>query len=134
MAALAERQHGLVTRAQLAGLGLGGHAMDSRIKAGRLHRVHRGVYAVGRPGLTTKGRFLAAVLAHGPGTVLSHASAATLWALLPERGPRIDVTVPRGGSRSRRGAVIVHRSSLPDHHVTVRDAIPVTTPARTSWS
>jgi very-short-patch-repair endonuclease len=54
-----------------------------------------------------------------------------LWGLLPERGPRIDVTVPTGGGRSRRGALIVHRSPLPSDEVAVRDAVPVTTPART---
>jgi hypothetical protein len=62
---------------------------------------------------------------------LSHFAAAILWALLPERGPRIDVTVPRGGQRRRRGALIIHRAALPTAHVTVRHGIPVTTPART---
>jgi very-short-patch-repair endonuclease len=128
---LADRQHGVVTRRQLSELGLGKSAIDARIRAGWLHRIHQGVYAVGRPTLTTKGRFLAAVVSCGPGAALSHLSAAILWALLPERGPRIDVTVPRGGQRRRRKALIIHRSALPEAHVTVKDGIPVTTPART---
>jgi very-short-patch-repair endonuclease/predicted transcriptional regulator of viral defense system len=128
---LAERQHGVVTRVQLLDLGLSDDGILRRVRAGWLHRVHRGVYAVGRPTLTTHGRFLAAVLSCGPAAVLSHFAAAGLWRLLPERGLRIDVTVPRGGERRRRGAVIVHRAALPAADGTVRDGIPVTTPART---
>jgi very-short-patch-repair endonuclease len=60
-----------------------------------------------------------------------HRSAAILWGLQPERGPRIDVTVPSGGGRKRQWAVIVHRSPLPANEVTIKDAIPVATPART---
>jgi very-short-patch-repair endonuclease/predicted transcriptional regulator of viral defense system len=129
--AVAERQHGVVSRAQLLGLGLTDAGIARRVRAGRLHRVHQGVYAVGRPSLTTNGRFLAAVVSCGPRAALSHFAAAVLWALLPERGPRIDVTVPTGGGRRRRGALIVHRGALPSSDVTVKDGIPVTTPART---
>ena len=128
---LAERQHGVATRAQLTALGFGKGAIDARIRAERLHRVHQGVYAVGRPSLTREGRFMAAVLSCGPAAALSHFAAAVLWRLLTERGPRIDVTVPRGGQRRRRGAVIIHRSALPAADITHRDGIRVTTPART---
>ena len=131
VAALAERHHGVVTSSQLNGVGLDKHAIRRRVAAGRLHRIHRSVYAVGHKRLTREGRFLAAVLARGPRAVLSHHAAAVHWALLPERGPRIEVTVPSGGGRTRKGAIIVHRSPLPEAHVTVKDAVPVTTPART---
>jgi very-short-patch-repair endonuclease len=123
--------HGVVTRVQLMALGLDDRAIARRVRAGRLHRVYRGVYAVGHPRLTTKGRFLAAVVACGERAVLSHLSAAILWSLLPERGPRIDVTVPSRGGRKRRAALIVHRSPLPAEEVTVKQGIPVTTPTRT---
>jgi very-short-patch-repair endonuclease len=128
---LGARQHDVVDRAQLLALGLDDRAIGRRMRAGQLHRKHRGVYAVGHPRLTTHGRFLAAVFSCGDRAVLSHQSAAVLWGLLPERGPRIDLTVPSSGGRKRRGAVIVHRSPLPADEVTVKDAIPVTTPART---
>jgi very-short-patch-repair endonuclease len=131
VARLAARQHGVVTRAQLTELPLGRLAIDSRIRAGHLHRVYRGVYAVGHDRLTTRGRFLAAVFACGEHAALSHYSAAVLWALRPERGPRIDVTVPTTGGRKRRGALIVHRARLPADEVTVREGVPITTPART---
>ena len=126
--ALAEGQHGVVARRQLGELGIGKSAIDARIRDGRLWRVHQGVYAVGRPTLTLHGRFLAAVLSCGPNAVLSHIAAAILWGLLEERGPRIDVTVPRGGQRRRRGAVIVHRAALPDADLTTQHGIPVITP------
>jgi very-short-patch-repair endonuclease len=131
IAALAERQHGVITRAQLIGMGLTDQGIGRRVRDGRLHRVHQGVYAVGRPTLTTKGRFLAAVVSCGSEAALSHRSAAFLWGLLPERGPRVDVTVPRGGQRRRRGAVIIHRAALPAGDIALRDGIAVTTPART---
>jgi very-short-patch-repair endonuclease len=128
---LAARQHGVVSRADLLRLGIGENAIDARVKSGRLWRVHRGVYAVGRPTLTTNGRFTAAVLSCGPGAALSHFAAGALLSVLPERGPRIDVTVPRGGQRRRRGAVIIHRADLPETDITTKHGIPVTTPART---
>jgi very-short-patch-repair endonuclease len=131
IAALAARQHELVTRVQLLELGLDDRAIARRVRAGRLHRVHRGVYAVGHPRLTREGRYLAAVFASGKGAVLSHRSAAVHWGLLPERGPRIDITVPGSGGRARRGATIVHRSPLPDADIIVKDGVPVTSPART---
>jgi predicted transcriptional regulator of viral defense system len=78
VAELAERQHGVVAARQLAALGISRNAVSARAQAGRLHRVHRGVYAVGHPVLTVNGRRMAAVLAAGPGAALSHASAAAL--------------------------------------------------------
>src|SRR3954470_8884017 len=72
IAALAEIQHGAVALYQLIALGLSERAVRHRVAAGRLHRIHRGVYAVGHPLLTREGRFMAAVLACGAGAVLSH--------------------------------------------------------------
>jgi very-short-patch-repair endonuclease len=123
--ALADRQHGVITWRQLAAAGLDDRAVTRRVRAGRLHRVHRGVYAVGHERLTMHGRFLAAVVSYGDLAVLSHMSAAILHGLRPGHGPRIDLTVPSGGGRARRGAIIVHRSPLPPMETTVRDAIPI---------
>jgi predicted transcriptional regulator of viral defense system len=130
LAGLAARQHGVVARAQLVALGLSDEAIRKRAVAGRLHRLHRGVYAVGHPAVTQHGGWMAAVLACGPGAVLSHGSAAQLWGL-PWRQKRIDVTVPGSGGRQRRRVVIVHRARLEPNEVTNRDGIPVTSPGRT---
>jgi predicted transcriptional regulator of viral defense system len=76
-------QHGVVATWQLLALGLTMGSIRARVANGRLHRVHRGVYAVGHRRLTVKGRMMAAVLACGPDAVLSHRSAISLWELRP---------------------------------------------------
>jgi very-short-patch-repair endonuclease/predicted transcriptional regulator of viral defense system len=131
IARLAERQHGVVATRQLAALGLQQRAVSYRAAAGRLHRVHRGVYAVGHTVLTANGRRMAAVLAAGPGAVLSHASAAALWEIRPTNATRIDVTVRTKRGRARRGLRIHRTSTLQADEVTDHQGIPVTTPSRT---
>jgi very-short-patch-repair endonuclease len=129
-ARLAARQHGVVSRAQLREAGLSDAAITRRSEAGRLHVVHRGVYSVGHTVLGRHGRWMAAVLAGGPGAVLSHASAAALWEIRPSAAVVIDVTTRRTG-RKRAGLRIHGPRALPPGEVTVRDGIPVTTAART---
>jgi very-short-patch-repair endonuclease len=131
VAVLARRQHGVVRRSQLAALGLGQRAIDNRLRAGQLHRIYQGVYAVGHTNLTREGHFLSAVFACGDHAVLSHRSAAALWCLRRAKGARVDVTVPTGGTRARRRALVVHRSPVPPEDRTVRNGIPVTAPIRT---
>jgi len=129
IAALAVVQHGVVERRQLAALGLGDGAIAHRVRAGRLHRVHRGVYAVGHPRLSRQGQWLAGVLACGAGAALSHRSAAALWGIRGSDRARVDVIRPTSG-HAREG-IDVHRSALERWERTVVDAIPVTTVART---
>src|SRR2546422_13155 len=95
LATLAAQQHGVVSTTQLRQLGLDRAAANRRATAGLLHPLHRGVYAVGHASVSIRGRYLAAVLACGPGAVLSHRSAADLWGLRAGSG-RIELTVPRG--------------------------------------
>jgi Protein of unknown function (DUF559) len=127
VADLARRQHGIVSRDQLLGLGLGADAVDWRVKRRRLHRVHRGIYAVGHLSLTRNGRFMAAVLACGEGAALSHFSAAVLWGMVRERKWPIHVTAE--GKRRVHG-IRIHESPLDGERVR-RDGIVVTTPGRT---
>jgi hypothetical protein len=119
----------VITRAQLIELGMSTQAIKYRLRRGKLHAVHRGVYAVGRPQLTRHGTLLAAVLSCGPGAALSHDAAAEMQGIRRRRGGPIDVTVP-GGQRRRPG-VRIHRRPLPDSDGTHRHGIPVTTPVRT---
>jgi very-short-patch-repair endonuclease len=132
IARIAARQHGVVSAAQLRRAGLGREAVRRRTKAGRLHPLHRGVYAVGHTNLTFEGRCMAAVLALGDGAAVSHRSAAALWRMLPPHDGRIDVTVPGDGGREPRKDIKVHRSStfIADFRI-VRDSIAVTKAART---
>jgi len=132
LAALARRQYGVVTRSQLLALGLGGTGVRERLRTGRLHVLHRGVYAVGHTVLRSKAYWLAAVLAGGDGAVLSHTSAAAHWNLRQSAAALIDVTVPSRAGRRRRRGIRVHRSRrLPAKEVTVHEGIPITTVART---
>jgi hypothetical protein len=129
--ALAECQHALITLPQLQLHGLSKAAVAKRAKDGRLYRVHRGVYAVGRPSLTQRGRWMAAVLAYGPTAVLSHRSAAALHGLRPDNRAKADVTLPSSSVKPRPG-IEAHRSStLTAADVTTVDGIPCTTVART---
>jgi hypothetical protein len=132
IAAIAGAQHGVVSAAQLRAAGLDTAAVTRRAKAGRLHALHRGVYAVGHPALSWRGRWTAAVLAGGPGAVLSHHSAAALWEFLKPMPGLIDLTVPGTVGKRQRAGLRIHRSrSLSAPVVTRRHGIPVTLPART---
>jgi very-short-patch-repair endonuclease len=102
---------------------------------GRLHRLHRGVYAVGHAAPSLHRGFMAAVLACGEGAVLSHGSAAVLWGFLkPLKGP-IHISLPSLDGRRRRKGIVIHRAiSLAESPVpltTIRTGIPVTIPRRT---
>ena len=132
IAALADAQYGVVAYRQLLEVGLGEDGIAARLRTGRLHRVHRGVHSVGHRSLRPEGYWTAAVLACGPGAVLSHRSAAALWALRSGAGAAVDVTVPSNGGRHRRRGIRIHRSRrLAPEEVTVELGIPVTTVART---
>lgn len=131
IAELAERQHGVVALGQLRDLGLGLNAVDKRTAAGRLHRVHQGVYAVGHRLLSANGHRMAAVLACGPDAVLSHRSAAALWGIRPDARNLIDVTAPGRRGRIPTGIDAHRHGSLRPADRTVLDGIPRTSVART---
>jgi very-short-patch-repair endonuclease len=129
---LADRQDGVVARRQLIALGYSAREIRRRVEAGRLHIIHRGVYAVGRRKLTVRGRWMAAVLACGPGAVLSHRDAAVLHNLRRGGGGNaVHVTAP-GRSRHPRPGIHVHNvRHLDPEDRDVVDGIPVTSLHRT---
>jgi very-short-patch-repair endonuclease len=104
-------------------------AVRYRVQRRRLHPVHRGVYAVGRPQLTRHGVFIAAVLSCGPGAALSHDAAGEVLGIRKRRANPIDVTVP--GAERRRSGIRVHRRPLPAADITHCHGIPVTSVVRT---
>jgi very-short-patch-repair endonuclease len=132
IAQVAASQHGVVHTTQLRQAGIGHRSITRRVKAGRLHRLHRGVYAVGHTRLTFEGRCMAAALACGDRAVVSHRSAAAVWGLLsPARGS-IDVTVSGDAGREKRDGIKIRRSvTLTARLTTRRRGIPITRPART---
>jgi predicted transcriptional regulator of viral defense system len=131
VAEIATRQHGVIAVWQLRALGIGRGVIQRWLALGRLHRVHRGVYAVGHRRLNIRGRWMAAVLACGRDALLSHRPAAALWELLPAGGARIDVTVVASSRAQRRGIALHQVRHLHPEDRTVIDAIPVTSLART---
>ena len=131
VARLASEEWGVLSLAELRRCGLKRQAVSVRVSNGRLHRVHQGVYAVGHSSLPLEGTFLAAVKACGPGSVLSHFSAAALYGFLEWDDRYPEVTV-RGTSPRRHPGLRVHRTKSLDRVDVTREAgIPITSPART---
>ena len=130
IAELAARQGGVVSRKQLFGLGLSAAAIDLRVRRGRLHLVHRGVYAVGHKLVTTRGSYFAALLAVD-GAVLSHGTAAAIWDWRVDRGRRVHVTASGDAGRRSRPGLVVHRCRIDSEQITQHDGLTVTRPERT---
>jgi hypothetical protein len=128
---LAQRQHGVVAARQLRSLGFPYSTVHDRAATGRLHRIHNGAYAVGRPDLPPKGRWMAAVLACGPGALLSHAAAAALHEIRSTAASRIDITVPHPYLLTRPGIRVHRHTELTAADATQLDGIPVTSIPRT---
>lgn len=129
IATIAGRQHGLITSRQLAELGLSRQATSDRATAGRLHRVRRGVYAVGHTVLSATAQRLAAVLAVGDLTLASHVTAAALWEIRQSTATTHHVTTT-GDARSRE-RLVVHRARIHPDDRAMRHGVPVTSLART---
>jgi very-short-patch-repair endonuclease len=128
--ALADGQHGVVTREQLVAAGQTPRVIGRAVEAGRLRPVFRGVYAVGHLALSREGWWMAALLACGEGAALSHRTAASLWGFLT--GPILPVDVSTSTDRGRSySAVTTHRTLLQPFDALVRDHLRVTTPSRT---
>jgi hypothetical protein len=127
---LAKDQYGIVSSAQLEALGYSRDAIGGEAGAGRLHRLHRGVYAVGHEAVSHRGRCLAAALSCGERALLSHRSAAWLWGMTARWRPPIEITAssPRHG----RADIRLHSSErIAAGDRTIVDGIPVTAVPRT---
>ena len=129
--ALATRQTGAISHRQLVDAGLGEGAIRHRIAVGRLHPVHQGVYAVGHAALSARGWAWAALLATGPGAVLSHRSAAAVWGLRPAPDTFVEVTSVARSRRPRSGIRLHRPHVLLPQDVAERDGLPCTSVSRT---
>jgi very-short-patch-repair endonuclease len=131
IARIAARQHGVVTRRQLLAEGVSRRAIQHRLSQQRLHPLHRGVYLVGHPVPPPLAREMAAVLACGQGSVVSHDAAGAIHRFRPSSGAPIDVTLLSRSKRSRPG-IRTHSTGRFEAGDVRRDhGIPVTAPART---
>ena len=129
LAGFAARQHGVVSSRQLTALGYSRDAVSYATRAGRLHRLHRGVYAVGHTKLAWEGRCLAAVLACAPNAVASHLSAAWLWGLLRSCPGTFHVTAATRRHAKKR--IRLHYAPLADEDRGLQEGIPITSVPRT---
>lgn len=130
IARLAGRQHGRVSWEQLVAVGIDARRIERWLADGRLLRVHHGVYAVGHLAASARGDYMAAVLACGPGAVLSHRAAGHLLGILPGKAPAPEVTVPTTAGRRRPGIVVHRVRTLHLADTSVLDRIPITTVPR----
>ena len=128
---LAERQHGVVHRRQARELGVTRSAMRRRIERGSWEPLPDALLRRRGSPVTAEQAAMAGVLAAGPGGVLSHGSAAALWAMPGFRAAPVHVTVGRTSGGDPRALAILHWTTyLPPHHVTEVEGIPVLTPSR----
>jgi putative AbiEi antitoxin of type IV toxin-antitoxin system/uncharacterized protein DUF559 len=128
VARLASVQWGVLALDELRECGLTRDMVSDRVRAGHLHPLHRGVYAVGHANPPLKGRFLAAVKACGPTAVLSHFSAAALYGFVTWDHREPETTAPKAHTHE---GIHTHRTTLDPHDITSHQGIPTTTPART---
>jgi very-short-patch-repair endonuclease len=131
IARICHDQLGLITLEQLEARGLTVQAIHERLLAGRLHRIHQRVYSLTPGVMTQRGKFMAAVLACGPGAVLSHRSAAYLWGLINDWGEPIDVTAPNRRGRSPAGVAAHRDGALQPIDKSMLHGVPCTSLART---
>jgi very-short-patch-repair endonuclease len=130
IAALSGRQHAQIARRQLHDLGLSTRAIRYRVRRGLFFESFPGVFSVGHPPTSPHAWAAAAVLACGPGAVLSHESAAALWKMLPRLDRPFNVTAK---TNHHRPGIEVHRATtLAPRDTTVQLGIPATSPARTA--
>lgn len=130
-AAIADNQHGVVSRDQLRGCGFSEAAIDHGLVSGRVHPVFRSVFALGHPGVGWRGKMLAATLASGDGSVVSHGTAAFLLGLWERRPESIDIIGPVESGRKHSG---IRRRFVPPPEPAdcwIHDGVSCTSPSRT---
>ncbi|MDX6678145.1 MAG: hypothetical protein QOE31_2197, partial [Solirubrobacteraceae bacterium] len=131
IAAVAAEQHGRITTRELRAAGVDKSCAQRWLEDGLLHRVHRGVYAVGHVAPSTLADYVAAVLACGGGSRLSHAPCSHLLKLQRGVPPPPEVTVATTAHRRRPGIVIHRVRDIPQRDVAELHGIPIMTVPRT---
>ncbi|MCW2991849.1 MAG: hypothetical protein JWM73_2443 [Solirubrobacterales bacterium] len=127
-AAIARRQHGLVTREQLLAAAISSRTVERWQTKGLLHRVHPGVYRLGHRAPSIEATYLAAALAGGAGVAVCGFAAAHVYGAL-RRAPAPEVTGPV--DLRLRGVITRRLAPLGAGEVRVHRGVPLTAPART---
>lgn len=103
---IAERQHGVIARAELLAAGVSGTGISRAVSRGWLVRIHPGVYTFTHTSMSDEARVTAALLYAGPGAALSHTSAAWWWELIGTSPSVIHLATPH--RRQRRAGTRLH--------------------------
>lgn len=127
---IAAGQKTLATTVQLVACGLSDDAVAYRLKTGRLHVVFRGVYSMGCGELPPLALELAALLACGERSFISHRSAAFVWGLLKTPPPQVEVTVVRRCCKSRAGLKVHRIQAIDRAEIDRHEGVWISTPAR----
>lgn len=122
---------GVVGLQELRSHGISSSAVKRGLKAGRLHLVLPGVYAVGHPTLSWQGKLRAALLWCGEEAVLSHITAASVRELLRSSSALVHVTIPRGGKTSHKWVRVHHTRRLAERERSEVNGLAVTSIERT---
>lgn len=131
IASFTYRQHALVARWQLRGVGITKRQVDDRVERAALIPFFDGVYRLRGAPVTQSMRWLAAVLAGGDGAFLSHEAAGVLQGYEIRR-VRPVVTTPHH-RHPELGGITWHRSRRHSRHdIVIVDRIPVASRARTA--
>jgi hypothetical protein len=131
VAKLGAEQWSVLSTEELRACGLSREMISTRVRRAHLHRLYRGVYAVGHSNVPIEGRILAAVKACGGGAVASHYSAAIVWEIVERADRVLEVTVRDTTPRVHTGVVVHRTQSLAARDRRCHKGIPVTAPART---
>ena len=131
LAAIAEANHGVFTRAHARSVGLSSQEIRHRLDTGQWRPLHEVVYRLAGTPMTWKSLLLAACWAGGFRAVASHRSAASLWGFAGGRRGVAEITCPRW-RRAQHDGLVVHESKALAHgDLTPCGGIPTTTPDRT---
>ena len=128
---LARDRYGVVGLRELRAVAISAEAIRTRLEDGRLHCLHRGVFAVGPGPVPRRGWWRAATLTAGRGAMLSHLHGAALRDLVTAPRDPIDVLVPDRWLRDRKGLRFHSVARLAPFERDEIDGIPVTSLART---
>jgi hypothetical protein len=124
-------QLGLITSRQARAAGLSVRQVELRVLAREWVRVHPNVYRHVAAPQTYEQRLMAAVLAAGPGSAVSHRAAIARRGLRSFGTRLVEVSRSSAVIRPEAGAIVHRMPDLRPHHVELVAGVPTTTPART---
>jgi hypothetical protein len=120
------RQSGAFTRAQANVAGVSDRSLAARLRAGRIQRLHRGVYVDFSGPVPWETRLWAAWLAYGPDAALAGETALRTYGIAGDWGDVIRLEIPHHRKvRRQLGIVVTRCRDFPAHVAGVREPLIV---------